>query len=151
MKKFKFNWGTGIAVVIALFLLANAFVIYKSLQQKYDLVAEEYYPQGLEYQKQIDRFAKANALSGEIMISQEPQALVIAYPMDLKGRVVKGQVVIFRPSDENADFTDSIQFDTAMVQRIPINKFINGKYVAKFFWKMDNMEYAHENAFRVNK
>ena len=64
--KFKFNWGTGIFIFITLFLLVNAFVIYKSFQQRNDLVEEEYYPQGLEYQKQIDRFAKANALSAKI-------------------------------------------------------------------------------------
>ena len=149
--KIKFNWGTGIAIVIGLFLLANAFVIYKSLQQKYDLVAEEYYPEGLEYQQQIDRFAKANSLSGKIIISEDPQGLVITYPIDLKGKDIKGQVVIFRPSDENADFSDSIRFDTAMIQRIPIDKFIKGKYAAKFFWKMDNKEYAHESTFRVEK
>jgi hypothetical protein len=151
IKKIKFDWGTGIFLFIALFLLANAFVIYKSFQQKNDLVVEEYYSQGLEYQKQIDRFAKANALSGRIIISENAQGLVITYPNDLKGKKIKGEVVFFRPSDEKADFHDSIRFDTAMIQRIPVEKFIKGKYVAKFFWKMDGKEYAHESAFRVNK
>ena len=149
--KIKFNWGTGIFLVIVLFLLANAVVIYKSLQQKYDLVAEEYYPDGLEYQKQIDRFAKANALSSAISITEKADGLAITYPAELKGKSVKGEVIFFRPSDENADFRDSIRFDTAMVQKIPLEKFINGKYIAKFFWKMDGVEYAHECNFRVNK
>jgi hypothetical protein len=149
--KLKFNWGTGIAVFIALFLLVNAFVIYKSLQERYDLVSEEYYPQGLEYQKQIDRFANANALSGKITISQDPQNLLITYPVDMKHKDVNGQVVFFRPSDENADFRDSLQFDSTMVQRVPVADFVAGKYVAKFFWKMNGIEYAHEQSFRVNK
>jgi hypothetical protein len=149
--KIKFNWGTGIAVFIALFLLANAFVIYKSFQQRNDLVTEEYYPQGLEYQKQIDRFAKANALSSQIIISEDKQDMVITYPKDMKGKDVKGNIVFFRPSDENADFHDSLRFDTTMIQRVPLQKFIKGKYVAKFFWKMDGKEYANENTFRVNK
>jgi hypothetical protein len=149
--KIKFNWGTGIFIFIALFLLANAFVIYKSFQEKNDLVAEEYYPQGLEYQKQIDRFAKANALSAEIKISEDTEGLIITYPDDMKGKDIIGEVVFFRPSDENADFHDSIRFDSAMIQRIPVSKFINGKYVAKFFWKMDGKEYANEKTFRVNK
>ena len=149
--KIKFNWGTGIFIFIALFLLANAVVIYFSFQQKNDLVAEEYYPQGLEYQKQIDRFAKANALSSQIIISENQQELLITYPKDMKGKVVKGEVVFFRPSDQNADFYDSIRFDTSMLQRIPVEKFIKGKYIAKFFWKMDGKEYANENTFRVNK
>jgi hypothetical protein len=149
--KIKFNWGTGIVIFIGLFLLANAFLVFKSFQQKNDLVAEEYYPQGLEYQKQIDRFAKANALTSKISISEDQKDLIITYPTDLKGKEIKGEVVFFRPSDENADFQDSIRFDTSMIQRIPVQKFIRGKYVAKFFWRMDGKEYANENTFRVNK
>lgn len=149
--RIKFNWGTGIAIFIAVFLLANAFVIYKSFQQKNDLVSEEYYPQGLEYQKQIDRFAKANALSTQIVISENRLELLITYPNELKGKEVKGEVIFFRPSDENADFHESIRFDSSMIQRVPVEKFIKGKYVAKFFWKMDGKEYANENIFRVNK
>jgi hypothetical protein len=148
--KFKFNWGTGIFIFITLFLLVNAFVIYKSFQQRYDLVEEEYYPQGLEYQKQIDRFAKANALSSKIEISEKAGELLIKYPSDLKAKNIKGQVIFFSPSDENADFSDSIRFDSAMVQRIPIQKMIKGKYIAKFFWIMDGKEYAHESIVRLN-
>ena len=149
--KLKFNWGTGVFIFIAIFLLVNAFVIYKSLQERYDLVSEEYYPQGLEYQKQIDRFANANALSGKIAITQDQHNLLITYPVDMKGKNVKGQVVFFRPSDQNADFQDSLKFDTTLIQQVPVGEFIGGKYVAKFFWKMDGREYAKEITFRVNK
>ena len=148
--KIKFNWGTGIFIFIALFLLVNAFVIFKSFQQRNDLVTEEYYPQGLEYQKQIDRFANANALTGKIQITQEPGAVVIIYPSELKGKTVKGQVNFFRPSDENADFKDSISFDTAMIQKIPVQKMMKGKYIAKFFWVMDGKEYAYESTVRLD-
>jgi len=148
--KIKFNWGTGIFIFITLFLLVNAFVIYNSFQQRNDLVEEEYYPQGLEYQKQIDRFAKANALSANIEISEKAGELVITYPGELKSKNIKGQVIFFRPSDENADFSDSIYFDAAMVQRIPVQKMLKGKYIAKFFWIMDGKEYAHESTVRLN-
>ena len=149
--KIKFNWGTGIFIFITLFLLACSFVIYKSFQQRNDLVEEEYYPQGLEYQKQIDRFANTNALKGKIEISEESDGLLLTYPIDLKGKEVRGQVVFFRPSDENADFHDSIRFDTAMIQRIPLQKLIAGKYIAKFIWKMDNKEFAYESSVIVKK
>jgi len=148
--KVKFNWGTGIFIFIVLFLLVNAFVIYKSFQQRNDLVEEEYYPKGLDYQKQIDRFANANALSGKIEIIEKDNKLEIKYPGELKGKKVLGLVNFFRPSDENADFKDSIRFDTSMIQRIPAEKFIKGKYVAKFYWLMDGKEFAHESTFRLN-
>ena len=148
--KIKFNWGTGIFIFITLFLLTNAFVIYKSFQQRNDLVEEEYYPQGLEYQKQIDRFANANTLSRKIKITEEAGSVVIIYPSELKNKNVKGQVVFFRPSDEKADFQDSISFDTAMTQKIPVQKMVKGKYIAKFFWVMQGKEYAYESTLRIN-
>jgi hypothetical protein len=150
MMKLKFNWGTGIAVFIGIFLLANAFVIYKSTQQRYDLVDADYYPQGLEYQKQIDRFANANSLSAGIRIEPEGSGVSIAYPPEFKGRTIKGKVLFFRPSDENADFSDSIAFDSTLIQHIGGSKFLKGKYIAKFFWLMDGKEYAHEMKFRMN-
>lgn len=148
--KIKFNWGTGIFVFIILFLLANAFVIYKSFQQKYDLVDKEYYPQGLEYQKQIDRFANANAFSSDIQIVPSGSDLLITYPTELKNKKINGKVIFFRPSDEEADFSDSIRFDTSMVQRISADKMLKGKYIAKFFWVMDEKEYAYESTVRIN-
>ena len=148
--KIKFNWGTGIFIFIVLFLIANAFVIYKSFSQRNDLVEEEYYPQGLEYQKQISRFANANSLGGQIELNENAGELIITYPKSLKGKDVKGKINFFRPSDENADFNDSIRFDTAMVQRIPVQNMMKGKYIAKFFWKMEGKEFAHESTVRLN-
>ena len=148
--KIKFNWGTGIFIFITLFLLTNAFVIYKSFQQRNDLVEEEYYPQGLEYQKQIDRFANANALIGKIKITEEAGELIISYPSEFKDKTVKGLVIFFRPSDEKADFQDSISFDKAMIQKIPVQNMVKGKYVAKFFWVMQGKEYAYESTLRIN-
>lgn len=148
--KIKFNWGTGITLFIALFLLVNAFVIFKSFQQRNDLVSEEYYPQGLEYQKQIDRFANANSLSSKIQITESADRLFIHYPVEMKGKSVKGQVIFFRPSDERADFQDSIVFDTAMIQEVVIREMMKGKYIAKFFWIMDGKEFAHESSLRLN-
>lgn len=150
MKRIKFNWGTGIAIVIALFLLANAFVIYKSLQQRYDLVEKEYYPQGLEYQKQIDRFANAHALSSSIKIDNINGEIVITYPEEFKNQSISGKIIFFRPSDERADFADSIKYDSSLIQRVQTEKLMKGKYIAKFFWLMNQKEYAQESTFRLN-
>jgi len=147
----KFNWGTGIFIFIGLFLLSMAFVVYQSFQQKNDLVEKEYYPQGLEYQKQIDRTANTGTLSGSIGISQQQGKLVIKYPTDLRGKDVIGQVYLFRPSDQDADFRASIMFDTAMIQFIPLDKLLIGKYIAKFSWKMEGREFYHEQSVMIGK
>ncbi len=148
---FKFNWGTGIFMFIGLFLLSMVALIYFSSQQRFDLVETEYYPQSLEYQQQIDRIANARALSGKIMIEQQQNEIVFTYPDDLKGKAIKGTVHMFRPSDQYADFTDSLRFDTTMVQRISTERMDAGKYIAKITWKMDGKEYYHEENLRIVK
>jgi hypothetical protein len=147
--KLKLNWGTGIAIVIGLFLIANAIVIYKSLGLNFDLVEKEYYPQGLQYQKQIDRFANANSLSSGISILSENGACRIVYPTEMKNSDVKGTFTFFRPSDEKSDFSDSIRVDTSAIQYVNSEKLMKGKYIAKFFWKMNGKEFAVEKVVRV--
>lgn len=147
--KIKFNWGTGIFLFILLFLAVNGFVIYKSLQQKNDLVTSEYYPEGLAYQKQIERMSNYNALQGKIAINAANDQLVISYPGEMKDKSVKGSFQLFRPSDEKLDITDTIQPDTGLMQKIPLEKFRKGKYIAKFIWTMDKKEYACETPFFI--
>ena len=146
---FKFNWGTGIFIFIVIFLVSMGLLVYVSMQQRLDLVETEYYPQSLEYQKQIERMANARALSENILIEQGADALILKYPAEFRNHVVKGTVFLFRPSDETADFTDSIKFDTLLTQRIPIAKFRSGKYSAKINWKMNGKEFYAEQSVRI--
>ena len=148
---FRFNWGTGIFIVIVLFLLSMAAVIYFSLQQRFDLVEEGYYPEGLEYQKKIDQKTNAGRLSGKISFSQTDGFLHIRYPEDLRNQVVRGTVYLFRPSDQNADYTDSIRLDTALVQRISTAKLLEGRYLAKISWMMNGQDYYYEEGLRIQK
>lgn len=148
---FKFNWGTGIFIFIGIFLLSMAALVYFSLQQRFDLVETEYYPQGLEYQKQIDRMAMTEKLSEKISITQQNDTLLVKFPVDMKGKVFKGQIHMFRPSDQDADYTDSIRTGNGLVQRIPVSGLKSGRYVAKISWTMDGREYYFEEGVRIDK
>lgn len=148
---FKFNWGTGIFMFIGFFLLSMAVLIYFSLQQKTDLVEPGYYPQSLEYQKQIDRMSVAGQLSEKIRITQQQDLLLIKFPVDMKGKDFKGKIYMFRPSDQDADFTDSIRADTALIHKIPVSELMAGKYIAKISWLMDGKEYYFEEGVRILK
>jgi hypothetical protein len=148
---FKFNWGTGIFTFIAIFLIGMVALVYFSMQQRFDLVETEYYPQGLEYQKQIDRIANTDKLTGKFLIEQQQEILLITFPEDLKGKNVTGLVNMFRPSDIEADVIDSLKLDSSLVQRIPAAGLKAGRYIAKISWTMDGIEYYHEEGVRINK
>jgi len=147
----KFNWGTGIATFIGLFLIGMGVLIYASLQQRFDLVEQEYYPQGLEYQKQIDKMANTAALSGKLKLEQNENELLVLFPDDMRNIPVIGTIHIFRPSDENADFTDSIKLDSSLVHHILISRLVHGKYIAKISWEAEGKQYYAEESIGIVK
>jgi len=63
--KIKINWGTGIVIAMVLFMAFILQYVYRvSVYEKYDhhLVADDYYKDELNYQKQIDKESNANNL-----------------------------------------------------------------------------------------
>ena len=57
------NWGYKILLVFAVFVAGILFLVYKSSNQKMDLVTTDYYEKELKYQQKIDAMDKvANCL-----------------------------------------------------------------------------------------
>ena len=147
----KFNWGTGIAAVIVIFLLTMAFIIYKSYQQKYPLVEKEYYPRGLEYDKQMERIKNTAALTEKFRVEQAGQAIILHQPQILAEGFGGGKIHFYRPSDENADVFVDIKVDTTHRQMISAGILKPGKYVVKINWLMKGKEYYHEETIYIQK
>jgi len=147
----RFHWGHGIFVFLLIFLLSMAFVIYKSFQQDNPLVEKEYYPKGLEYQKQIDRTRNARALGEKIVITQYEGQLVITYPGFFRKPGISGELYFYRPSGETGDFRTAMAPDTSLVQLISSEKLEPGKYVVKCNWSHDRLEYYDEVVIFVNR
>ena len=59
----KWNWGTGIAITLVLFIGLMSFMVFKSTQQRFDLVSENYYEEELNYQEVIDQKRNSSNVS----------------------------------------------------------------------------------------
>lgn len=147
----RFHWGHGIFLFLVIFLLSMAFFVYKSFQQDNPLVEKEYYPKGLEYQKQIDRIRNANALGEKITIIQAEEQVVVSYPESFRRSGITGDLFFYRPSGESGDYNIAMKPDTSLVQLVPADKLKKGKYVVKCSWKSNNLEYYDEVVIFINK
>ena len=58
-KLFQWNWGKGIVLVYACFVVGMLYLVFQSKQQKIDLVVDDYYQQELKFQQQIDASNRA--------------------------------------------------------------------------------------------
>jgi hypothetical protein len=145
----KFNWGTGIFIVIVLFLLAViAFFIYiKTLD--INLVEENYYEKELVYQQRIDKISNTAQLPGKISILQAPGLLIIQFPEIDSSLVASGSILLYRPSDLRKDVSLPLQLDNSRRQAIDISGIDKGKWTVKMEWNMGGKDYYFEEGLII--
>lgn len=130
----KFNWGTGIFLVIVLFLgLCSWFFIW-SQNIPLSFVESDYYQKELRYEDKINEMRHVASLRDPLWVKVEGDFLNIHFPADLAGKGLSGIIQAYRPSDEKLDIKVPVAPDSLMSQRIPINLFTKGRYTIKLSW-----------------
>ena len=146
MMKMKFNWGTGIFIVIVIFLVAVIafFIFINSLD--INLVEDNYYEKELVYQERIDKINNTSALAGKIKIIQEPGLIIIQFPDIDPAFIPEGSLLFYRPSDPGKDFTVPLQLSDSLRQAFDVSGLDKGRWMLKLDWKMGGNEYYFEEA-----
>ncbi len=140
----KFNWGTGIFLVIVIFMAACAAFFIFANRQDNTLVESDYYAKGLKYEEVLQKIRNVETLHEVPVIQLGKESLTIKYPIDLKGKTINGMVYLYRPSDKTLDQFITLAFDTLMMQQIPSVVLRKGKYVIKLDWTMNGKSYYFE-------
>lgn len=148
--KIKFNWGTGIFIVLTVFILAVIafFIFITNLDIK--LVEDNYYEKELAFQERIDKINNASLLSGKISIMQEPRQVIIQFPPLGPGITPAGIVWFYRPSDPDKDFKLPLQLNDSLRQVFDVKGLDQGRWMIKLDWKMDGKEYYFEEGVIIS-
>lgn len=142
----KISWGTKIAIFYSSFVLFIIGMVIMAFNQNYDLVTEDYYAQEIKYQERIDHQINTMDMKEKVKISVDKQELLIELP-GAEDHTYKGNINCFRPSDQTKDF-DVVLTDES-IQRIPLSKFIKGKYLIKLNWKAHGKSYYDEQVIII--
>lgn len=141
--KIKINWGTGIAIAIALFIVFILSFVYKTIfVEKYEhhLVSEDYYKDELHYQEEIDKMNNANFLLENVRLSNSDKGIIIHFPEDKDFNKIKGKVNFLRRSNEKLDFEKNINL-TGSSMLIEDKLLVPGKWEIKVDWQYEEVEY----------
>ena len=145
----KFNWGTGIFIVIVLFILAVvAFLIYVS-NLDIKMVEDNYYDKELAYQDRIDKLNNTDSLPWKVNVKQEPGNIIIQFPQLDTALTPAGTLLFYRPSDPERDFSIPLQLNDSSCQVIDIKGIKKGKWLIKLDWAMGGKEYYYEEELFV--
>lgn len=138
------NWGKKIVIIYVSFVGIILFMVVMAMNQKIDLVAENYYDQELKYQDKIDGNKNFNQIKDTIAISIiKNNEIQIHYPESLKSNISKGTVQFVKQSDNRKDFISPIIISDNNQQTIN-HYFQKGIYKVSFDWKMNNKPFYFE-------
>jgi hypothetical protein len=145
----EFHWGTGIFIFLMIFLLLFAIFIWFSFQQHLNMVDTNYYPKGLDYEKQITKYKNSASLVDNIEINQDENHIYIKFPK-ISDSEIEGSILFYYPPDSRKDFPAKIELDS--LNRCSISKenlIIGQKYNVLIDWKLDSLEYYFEKNLKI--
>ena len=142
--KIQFNWGTGISITIIVFICIMVSIIIFSMNQQVNLVSPDYYPKGVDYNKQITKTRNANALTEKVIGNKVHDSLVISFPKEFDYTKVSGKVQFYFITDFKKDITKQINLNKENKQSFLLSSFTKGRYIIKLDWKDSAKEYYQE-------
>ena len=137
------NWGYKILIVYGVFVAGILFMVFKSANQKMDLVTTDYYAKELKYQDNIDATTNANALSEDIRYEIKDNQMVLHFPKDFFRKKIIGNAVLYCPSDEDKDIKQDFSLQDAPLI-LQLTNRSKGQYELHISWQADGITYYFE-------
>jgi len=117
------------------------------MNQKVDVVTENYYEKELKYQDQIDRIGRTKALKDTLKVENTGKELIIKFPNIPD--MVKGKdfIHMYRPSDQSLDVKIPVMTDSSNSQIVSTEKLQKGYWKIQISWTSGGKEYFHESIY----
>ena len=150
MKKYlKFNWGTGIFISIAIFMIITIVLTVIFMNRRVDLVTNNYYEKTLTYQTQIDSYKRTAGLKEKVSFNYADNKINVSFPNSFLNEVNDGKLYFYRPSDSRKDFTVPIRLDKKGSQIVNTTKIDKGYWKVEIQWTMNNQDYLMEKSVLI--
>jgi len=146
----KLNWGTGIVITIMLFLIISFAMIFHFMNQKVDLVTDNYYEKTLVYQIQIDEAERSREIDKKIKLEYLNNQLKFVFPGSTSRQINSGEIYFYRPSDSGKDFKFTFELDEKGEAAFDRTKIEKGYWKVYLKWIMNGESYSVERTVMIN-
>ena len=145
----KLNWGKSILIFILLFLSLCTVVIIFSLRQNNDLVSDDYYNEGADYNTKLAVINRSIIYLDSIQLMQHSDRIVIRLADVISTDDNKLALWFYRPSGKNSDLKSEFTLagDSVIVDR---DKLLRGRYILKISWLDEELDYTIEKDIFIN-
>lgn len=145
------NWGKGITVAIIFFMSYIMFMVVTMIRTSSDLVEEDYYEEGIKFEKKIQAIKNSVSIKDDIEILVDDEYVTINFPSSVKmENITEGLIHFYRPDNGNLDRHFSFSNRTDSKQVILKNKIVNGYYNVLLSWKTKESDfYVEKNRIKI--
>jgi hypothetical protein len=149
-KPIKFNWGTGIFISIVTFMIITVILTIIFMNQRVDLVTNDYYEKTLTYQDQIDTYKRTERLKETVSFNYAGNQINLSFPDSFLQQVNNGKLYFYRPSDSRKDFAIPIRLNERGSQSFNTTKIEKGYWKIEIQWTMNNQNYLMRKSVLIN-
>jgi hypothetical protein len=143
----RFNWGTAITLVYATFATCTAGFVVFAMQHPVELVSDDYYASSLKHDEKRTAIENASRLDRPVL-SAIAGELAVALPPAQAGDA-RGELRLYRPSDQSADRTWPLAVAADGSQRISTAGVAAGYWVMQLSWTSGGRAFYLEQAVRI--
>lgn len=139
------NWGYKILLTVIMFILVMVFFVYVSMQQKNELIENNYYEKELAYQSKIDASARlADIMKGNTIATKTQDTLHIIIPMELMDQFSDGKLEFINSQQSSLDRSLVLSPNEQGIFNYPVQDFKQGNYQMRIQWKSKGQNYYRE-------
>ena len=143
----KFNWGTGIVLAYAAFVILMIGMVIATSRQDPGLMQKDYYELDLNYQARLNKKQNAGALmvAPTVRFDLEGKSVEVALPAEMSGAT--GTAKCYRSSTTGEDFITNIEHNNNL--SIPAAHLTPGRWHIELDWESGGKAYFYETTFIV--
>ncbi|MEP7318229.1 MAG: FixH family protein [Panacibacter sp.] len=142
------NWGNKLLLVFIVFGALIGTLVYKCMQQNFELVSKDYYGDELRYQDKIDGVANANKLS-TVRVTEDIADISIQLPKELNGMPLTGEAWFYCANNASNDRRIPLTVDNNGAMFIEKNKLAKTKYLLKLNWQSGEEIFYNEQSIEL--
>lgn len=140
----KINWGVGIALFYATFMIVLLNLVFQTTQNKHSLVLPNYYEEDLNFQTKLDHLQNGIDKGQQVKITYAAGEHNLLIGFSNVDELIQGTVSFYRPSNSNLDFSKKITLDKLGQMSIPVDQLEKGVWGVQLDWQYNGDHFSKE-------
>lgn len=140
----RINWGHKIVIAFILFATFIGYMVVRAFQEDFDLVAEDYYAQEINYQQKLNKLSNTAEAGKSVLVKQKGGEVFLTFPDE----EATGSIHFYHPSRKIFDRTFEISL-TNQMQKINRSELVAGSYRVNITWNTDEQDFYQSSTIYI--